>query len=92
MIQERRRTPRYRLDASIAVNDLTGRTIDVSANGILFESERQLAAGDRVSLVFPLEHSGARVTCNGEVVRVEPRGDCYGIAVTYEPIEFNVPM
>jgi PilZ domain len=83
--------PRYRLDASIAVNDVTGRTIDVSANGILFESEQQLAAGDRVSLVFPLEHSGACVTCNGEVVRVQPRGDFYGIAVTYEPIEFNLP-
>ena len=92
MIQERRRTPRYQLDASIAVNDVTGRTIDVSANGILFESEQPLAAGDRVSLVLPLEHSGARVTCNGEVVRVELRGGFYGIAVTYEPIEFSVPM
>ena len=92
MIQERRRTPRYRLDASIAVNDVTGRTIDISGNGILFESQQPLAAGDRVSLVFPLEHTGARVTCQGEVVRVEPRGDFYGIAVTYEPIEFNVPM
>jgi hypothetical protein len=85
--------PRYRLDASIAVDDVTGRTIDVSANGILFESERALTPGDRVSLVFPLEQSGpgACVTCDGEVVRVEPRGVFYGIAVTYEPVAFNVP-
>ena len=85
--------PRYRFDASIAVNDVTGRTIDVSANGMLFESERKLATGERVALVFPLEHSGpgASVTCTAEVVRVEPRGAFYGIAVMYEPVEFNVP-
>jgi len=86
--------PRYRFDASIAVNDATGRTIDVSANGMLFETEQKLTPGERVALVFPLEHSGpgARVTCDAEVVRVEPRGAVYGIAVTYEPIEINVPM
>jgi hypothetical protein len=85
--------PRYRFDASIAVNDVTGRTIDVSANGMLFESERKLATGERVALVFPLERSGpgASVTCTAEVVRVEPRGAFYGIAVMYEPVEFNVP-
>ena len=68
-------------------------TIDVSANGILFESEGKLAPGDRVSLVFPLEQSGhgATVRCTGQVVRVQPRGPFYGIAVTYESVEFNVP-
>ena len=93
MTEERRRTPRYRLDASIAVNDVTGRAIDVSANGILFESEHSLALGDRVSLVVPLVHTGpgAFVTCRGQVVRVQPRGALYGIAVVYEPVEFNVP-
>jgi hypothetical protein len=93
MTEERRRTPRYPLDASIAVNDVTGRTIDVSANGILFESEHSLALGEPVSLVVPLGQTGpgACVRCRGEVVRVQPRGALYGIAVKYEPIEFNVP-
>ena len=93
MTEERRRTPRYPLDASIAVNDVTGRAIDVSANGILFESEHSLALGEPVSLVVPLGHTrpGACVTCKGEVVRVQPRGALYGIAVKYEPVEFNVP-
>jgi hypothetical protein len=93
VIEERRRAPRYRLDAVIGVNDITGRAIDLSCNGMFFETSRPFTAGDRVALVFPLEHTrpGACVTCEGQVVRVEPRGPFFGIAVTYEPVEFNVP-
>ena len=92
MNQERRRTPRYRIDATIAVDEGTGRTIDLSSNSVYFESERALTPGDRVALVFPFEHkgSGASVRCTAQVVRVDPRRGLFGVAATYEPVAFDV--
>jgi hypothetical protein len=85
--------PRYRIDAAIAVDDGSGRTIDLSANSVYFESARRFATGDQVALVFPFEHfrPGAAVKCMARVVRVDPRGDLFGIAATYEPVGFSVP-
>jgi hypothetical protein len=90
---ERRRAPRYRLDAVIAVGDGTGRTIDLSSNSVYFETARRFAPGEQVALVFPFEHStpGASVKCTARVVRVDPRGALFGIAATYEPESFSVP-
>ena len=55
VIQERRRAPRYKLDATIAVGEGSGRTIDLSSNSVYFESAEPFAPGDDVPLVFPLE-------------------------------------
>ena len=92
MIQERRRAPRYRLDATISVADGTGRTIDLSSNSVYFESVQRFAPGDEVPLVFPLETGGCggRVQCTARVVRVDTRGDVFGIAAIYEPVVFSV--
>lgn len=92
MFQERRRVPRYRLDAEIAVDDASGRTIDLSSNGVYFETARAFTIGDQVSLVLPFEQlvPGTTVCCTGRVVRVDPRGDLFGVAATYEPVAFTV--
>ena len=94
MTHERRLAPRYRIDAVIAVGDGTGRTIDLSSNGVYFETSRRFEPGDRVALTFPFEQSspGASVKCTAQVVRVDPRGALFGIAATYEPESFNVPL
>ena len=93
MIQERRRVPRYRLDAEISVNEGRGRTIDLSANSVYFESAQTFAPGARVALVFPFDRvaQGTAVRCDATVVRVDSRGDVFGIAATYEPVAFSVP-
>lgn len=93
-MQERRRAPRYRLDAAIDVGGDTGRTVNVSSNGVYFEIAHPFAPGAPLALIFPFEHagSGASVSCAAEVVRVDDRGDGrYGVAATYEPIAFTVP-
>ena len=92
MNQERRRAPRYRIDTAIAVDGGTGRTIDLSANSVYFESERQMSPGQEVALVFPFEHAAphALVKCNARVVRVDVRGELFGIAAVYEPVAFSV--
>ncbi|MBA3640585.1 MAG: PilZ domain-containing protein [Acidobacteriota bacterium] len=84
--------PRYRLDATIAVADGTGRTIDLSSNSVYFESLQSFKPGDEVPLVFPLATggNGAQVQCTARVVRVDPRGDVFGVAATYEPVVFTM--
>jgi hypothetical protein len=90
--QERRRTPRYRIDTAIAVDNGTARTIDLSSNSVYFESARAMSPGDEVSLVFPFEHAGphASVKCKAKIVRVDARGEIFGIAAVYEPVAFSV--
>lgn len=92
MFHERRRSPRYRIDSTIAVNGGTGRTIDISATSVYFESHRRFTPGEQIAIVFPLERTGpgASVKCAAEIVRVDPRGDFFGVAATYEPVSFSV--
>jgi hypothetical protein len=91
--EERRLMPRYRIETTIAVEDGTGCTTDLSSRGVYFETSQRLAPGDRITIVFPFEQTGrgASVRCSACVVRVEPRGDRYGVAATYEPVVFSVP-
>ena len=92
MKQERRQTPRYRLDAPIAVAASTTRTIDLSANSVYFESVRPFSPGDEVPMVFSFENggNGGSVQCTARVVRVDARGPLFGIAATYEPVVFSL--
>jgi hypothetical protein len=90
--RERRSMPRYQLESEVSIHDRSARTIDLSGNGMLVETETHFAPGDHVAIEFPLSQAypAARVTCMARVVRVEPRGDRFAVAVAYEPVAFNV--
>jgi PilZ domain len=91
--QERRRMPRYRLGTDITVDDVIGHTLDLSGNGIFFETARPFTPGDNVAVVLPLAYTGpaTSVTCTAHVVRVEPRGEYFAVAVAYELVGFDIP-
>ena len=93
MTQERRLVPRYRIESTIAAGRGIGRTLDLSSRGVCFETSERFAPGDAVAIVFPFERTGpgASVKCTATVVRVEPRGDLFLVAATYEPVSFSVP-
>ncbi len=90
---ERRRARRYSIDAAIKVNEETALAIDLSREGVFFESAQPFRVGERVSLVLPYEHTGdgTSVTCTARVVRVEPRGEFHGIAASYDPVARGTP-
>jgi hypothetical protein len=83
--------PRYQLDAEVCIRDRVARTLDLSGNGMLVETDHRFIPGDRIAIEFPLSQAypAARVTCMGRVVRVEPRGERYAVAVAYEPVAFS---
>ena len=91
--QERRQMPRYRIESTIAVEGGTGRTLNLSSKGVFFKTSQRFSPGDVIVIVFPFEQTGrgASVRCSARVVRVEPDGDSFGVAATYEPVAFSVP-
>jgi hypothetical protein len=59
---------------------------DVSACGIYFETTGAFDRGEHTTLVFCLRHAipndPVLVRCEGDVVRVVPRGPRVGVAIT----------
>jgi hypothetical protein len=58
-------------------------TRDVSASGIFFEIDATYALGSSISFTVKLDTPSGPVNlkCQGEIVRIEPRGPKVGVAV-----------
>lgn len=74
-----------RLSATLPV-DLdagTGLTRDVSASGIFFETDENFQPGSGISFAVQLDGPSGKLLmkCEGEIVRVEPRGGKVGVGV-----------
>lgn len=80
---EHRADRRYGLALPITLEGEEGQTLDLSAHGILLETSVRPEVGARVSLAlhYRAGSSDCRLTCEGEVVRVEPHGATCNIAV-----------
>jgi hypothetical protein len=86
MTDERRRARRYRLPGTIAVADVQAQMIDLSSNGVSFETTRPFTQGEEVAIVLPLYggNPDLRVTCDARIVRVEQRGATFMVSATYD--------
>ncbi len=51
-----------------------GKVIDISSNGMFFETPRPLAAGDRLQIDFQFRNSNAAMEICGEITRTTPSG------------------
>lgn len=82
--QERKPVPMHvevRLESGVLVE---GNTVNVSLNGLLFETERSLPLGTRVRVYLtpeslPHEH----IMCRGEVSRL----DDWGVAIAFDQVQ-----
>ncbi len=74
---------RYPVALPITMEGEEGQTLDLSAQGILFESTARPAVGTHVCLAILYQVGGAdsRIDCDGEVVRVECHENMCNIAV-----------
>lgn len=89
---ERRRAVRYPIAWPVVLESGAGRSCDVSASGVCFESDRGPACGARIgfALILPdRPDGGGQLACKGEVVRAERRGERWRIAVKLEAIHFE---
>ena len=80
---ERRRVPGYPANLVVEMEKGNGVTRDIGASGVYFETQHEPARGASIRFTLILEHTDPaplRLGCVGEVVRVEPRGDAFGVA------------
>jgi hypothetical protein len=78
-----RSSDRFGLVLPITLEGEEGSTHDVSATGILLELHAAPPVGSDVALMLQYEAGGVehQLACRGEVIRVEPHGDSFNIAV-----------
>ena len=82
-LAEKRKDVRLRTGLPVLLEKATGIISDMSASGAYFWISGKHAVGDRISFTIGLkpDRSGMVWKCEGEVVRVEPRGTFAGVAV-----------
>ncbi len=80
---EHRREERVRAALPVNLGNATGVTRDVSASGLYFETDAAFAAGSPINFAIDIETPGGMMvlSCRGEIVRVEKRGQQQGVAV-----------
>ena len=93
---ERRRSQRYPASLVVEMEDGKGVTRNVSASGVYIETRERPAIAGPLHFTLILEHARPtpiRLTCVGSVVRIEPHGDGFGIAlaITSHEIESSSP-
>jgi hypothetical protein len=90
---EHRRVPRHRGKLPISLKSGEGITRDFNVSGIYFETDRSFSAGQTIEFTIELKHADpahpVRMTCKGEIVRVEQSGDKIGVAASIEKISFE---
>jgi len=92
MSVERRAATRYPVTWPVELDGGTGVTRNLSANGVAIETDRVLSEGDsvRFTVRMPEATEGlSRLLCEGPVVRVEPQGRQWAVAVRFAAVRFE---
>ncbi len=83
--QDKRRALRLETALPVRVGKASGRTRDVSASGVFFETDAAYHRGSRIHFEINLETPWGKAVCdcNGRIVRVERHDGSVGIAVQF---------
>jgi hypothetical protein len=81
--KQKRREERITTELPVYLGGITGKTRDVSASGILFETDATYALGNSISFAVEMNTSAGKMVlrCRGDVVRIEPQGKKVSVAV-----------
>ena len=90
---ERRETPRFPVVLAVELEHAEGWTRDVSASGVFFTTQGRFSPSEPIRFAIALEYvdpTGVlQVTCEGQIVRVEPRPRAIGVAAQICSYEFG---
>lgn len=81
--KQKRKEERVSTELPVYLGGAIGKTRDVSASGILFETDASYALNSSISFAVELDTSGGKMVlrCQGEIVRIEPKGQKVNVAV-----------
>ena len=93
--EEKRKEERTVIELPLAFDDGKGVTRNLSSTGMFFwtDSAPAFAIGDRVSITLEVVRSGRKIRprCQGEIVRIEPRGKETGVGLRIVESEIDDP-
>jgi len=93
--EEKRKEERTVIELPLAFEDGKGVTRNLSTSGMFFwtDSAPAFTVGDRVSITLEVIRSGRKIRpkCEGEIVRVEPRGKQTGVGMKIVESEIDDP-
>jgi len=80
---EKRKDERIFAALPVDLGTATGTTRDVSASGVFFEIDANYRLGSKIEFAVEMDTPGGKMLlkCEGEIVRIEPRGARVGVAV-----------
>lgn len=80
---EKRSEERVFTELPVDLGTTTGLTRDVSASGMFFEIESSYRLGNKIEFAVEMNTPGGKMLlkCEGEIMRIEPRGARVGVAV-----------
>jgi hypothetical protein len=80
--QDQRNAVRFDSSLPVRLSGSAGETVNISAQGIYFETDVQQRVGSLVNFTveFTLYGEKHRLLCEGKVVRVETQGERVGVA------------
>ncbi len=91
-IKERRQTIRLPMALPVELEEGSGVTRDVSLSGIFFETSHSLPSMEPISFTLVFEGRSwrrpIRLSCEGQVVRVQPSNGKLGVAMTISSYRF----
>lgn len=81
--KQKRKEERVSTELPVYLGGTIGKTRDVSASGILFETDASYALNSSISFAVELDTSGGKMVlrCRGDIVRIEPKGKKVNVAV-----------
>jgi len=83
--EDKRKEERTVIELPLSLEYGTGMTGNLSASGMFFwtDSAPAFEVGDRVTITLEVVRSGRKIRpkCQGEIVRVEPRGRQTGVGM-----------
>jgi hypothetical protein len=87
------RATRYKSTLPLEIKSGKGITLNFSGSGIFFETEECFSPGQQIDFSLLLEHidpdHNVRITCKGEIVRIEEKGKKIGVAANIISYEFE---
>ena len=91
-MDEKRASQRIQVEVPVYIGDEKATTRDVSWSGIYFLTDQSFAEGGLLNfsldLTYALPGKPIKLDCQGEVIRIEQRGEKFGIAAKINNFQY----
>ncbi len=90
--EEKRASQRIKVEIPVYLNQEKTVTRDISWSGVYFLTGQRFSEGSELNFCIDLNYAlpgkPVKLDCQGEVIRIEPKGDKFGIAAKINNFQY----